>query len=78
MLMGHLAQNLAHSKCPINDSYFSIPGLNYLITLKVIRAVAMTLRTTLLTWPGTFTYFPLTASQLPLQKAPTPDGLGKR
>lgn len=74
--MGHLAQNLAHSKCPINDSYFRIPGLNYLITLKVIRAVTMTLRTMLLTWPGTFTYFSLTASA-PSAESPDARWLGK-
>lgn len=57
---------------------FIIPGLNHLITLKIIsKAAAMTLRTELLAWPGAFTYFSLTASQLPLHKAPVPDGLGK-
>lgn len=58
--------------------YFIISVLNNLITLKIInRALATTLRTKQLTWPGTYTYFSLTASQLPLQKAPVPDGLGK-
>lgn len=58
--------------------YFIISGLNHLITLKIInRAAATALWTELQTWPGTFTYFSFTASQLPLQKAPTPDGLGK-
>ena len=51
MLVGHSAQSLTHSRCSINDScYFIIPGLNQLITLKIIsRAVAMTLRRELLT-----------------------------
>lgn len=60
-------------------THFVIPSLNHLISFKIIsRAVATTLRMKLLTWPGTPTYFSLTASRLPLQKAPVPDGLGRK
>ena len=76
---GQLAQSLAHRKCSINDSLFYYsqtepihhPQNNQQSSGHDPEDGATDLACA-------FTCFSLTASQLPVQKVPMPDGLGRQ